>query len=172
MMSLPEEIAIFVDELVKLLDEEIELLETRCAQLAKLSKAMSRRDDETMETLLDDIEKTQELQIRTDSRLHAARHALAESFGWSLEQTRLAKLIEELPDQFASEVDYRRKRIVLLSDQLKRRHMETVVVVTECARVNRLLLESLFPQTQSVTTYGTQGKSSWQLDVGLVDVES
>ena len=161
-----------VDELVVLLDREIELLDKRHAQLEELSRATVRRDDEVLDPLLEQIERTQQVQTRTDLKLQALRSTLAATLGWAVAETRLARLIERLDGPRAAELDYRRQQIILLSERLKRQHMATVLVVTECARINRMLLESFFPEKRAVTTYGARGQSSWGLDVGLVDVES
>ena len=172
MTDLPQGIAGLVEELIRLLDEQIELLDVRCSQLAALSDATTRRDDEALEALLADIESAQQHQTGADTKLQALRNALANAAGWPVEQMRLALLIEHLPDQQSTAVDYRRQQIILLTDRLKRQHMETALILSECARVNRLLLEALFPETRSVTTYGAKGENSWGQDRGLVDVES
>ena len=172
MSSLPQGAGDLVDELTALLDEEIELLELRCSQLGTLTSATLERNDDVLETVLREIEKTQQRQVATDLKLQALRDAFAEALGWSVEEMRLSQLADSLPPAQGSAVRYRRRQIVLLSDKLKRQHIETVVVVTECARVNRMLLESLFPKAGAVTTYGARGQRSARLDTGLVDVES
>jgi len=172
MTVLPEGIAGLVDELIRLLDDEIHLLEHRCVQLAALSQATLQRDDERLEGLLDEIEQAQHTQAQTDLRLQALRSALAEFFDWPVAQMRLSRLIEELSGDRRPKLAYRREQILLLSERLKRQHLETTLVVAECARINRLLLESLFPELRNDTTYGGHGESSWDPDVRLVDVET
>ena len=84
---------------------------------------------------------------------------------------KLSKLIEQLDDEHRLGVNYRREQIVLLAEQLRRRHVETAMLLMESARVNRMLLESLFPQSEPVNTYGTEGAQSWRPDAGLLDAE-
>ena len=172
MIAFPEGLAGLVDELINLLDLEIELLDRRFVQLVGLSEATLEVDKKALEALLEQIEQTQHDQSRTDLKLQALRGALAEALDWLLDQLRLARLVEALSAPLAGEVSYRRQQIILLSDRLKQQHMETALVLTKCARVNRLLLESFFPDRQRVTTYGARGECSWGLDAGLVDVES
>jgi len=168
----PERIAALIGELTTVLDEEIGLLERRCDQLRDLAEATLQRDDDGLEALLDRVERALETQAATDLKLQALRNALADAFGWSIPQMRLARLIEELPGRLAAEISYRREQILLLSERLKDQHVRTALVVSECARINRLLLESFFPEGRRVTTYSSTGASSWGLDTGLVDVES
>lgn len=172
MIQPAEQIAPLVDELVESLDSEASLLELRCAQLEDLSTAALQRDEEAMEELLARIERTQLDQVRTDAKLESVRGALAAKVALPVEQLRLAWLVEQLPAAQSTVLASRRRRIIELTEQLQRRHMETAVVITECARVNGMLLESFCPSMRSVTTYGAGGKSNGRWDGGLVDVES
>ena len=49
--------------------------------------------------------------------------------------------------------------------------MRTVMLLGECARINRMLLEAMFPHSEGVVTYGAGGAEPWQPDAGLVDAE-
>ena len=168
----PERIAALIVELTTVLDEEIGLLERRSAELADLAEATLQRDDDRLEVLLDEVERTLEVQNATDLKLQALRNALADALGWPVSQMRLSRLIEELPGGLAGEISYRREQILLLSGRLKDQHLRTALVVSECARINKLLLESFFPDGGGVTTYNSSGASSWGPESGRVDVES
>ena len=172
MTDMPERALALVDELVKMLDREIDLLDLRCIQLAGLSRASIDRDDEGMESLLAEIENTQFRQESTDRELHSLRRGLADLLGWPISQTRLGVLTGALSGDRRDAVADRRRQIVALIAQLRRQHMSTSLVVAESARINRMLLESLCPQSRQVTTYGVRGESSWRGDSPLVDVES
>ncbi|MBL7133818.1 MAG: hypothetical protein ISS78_06950 [Phycisphaerae bacterium] len=161
-----------IDELLKTLDQEIDLLDLRCVQLAALSRASIERDDETMESLLRDIETTQQRQDSTDRELNSIRRMLADLLALPRAEMRLAMLVEVLDGPQRTAVAGRRQAIVTLMEQLKRQHMDTALVVAESARINRMLLESLCPQSRQVTTYGVRGERSWRPESPLVDVES
>jgi len=172
MNALPDSALALVDELIKMLDREIDLLDVRCLQLAGLSRASIERDDEAMETLLAEIETTQLRQESTDRELDSLRRSLAGLLGWPVARTRLGALLEVLPDGRRDALAARRDRIAALVDQLRRQHMSTALVVAESARINRMLLESLSPQSRRVTTYGVRGQTSWRPDAPLVDMET
>ncbi|MCD6364946.1 MAG: hypothetical protein J7M14_03640 [Planctomycetes bacterium] len=161
-----------VKELTALLDEEIELLDLRCSQLSQLCSATLHRDEDVLEKLLGEIERTQQRQEVTDLRLQAMRASLAGCFGVEPREMRLARLIELLAGEQAAAVDCRRRQMILLIDKLRRKHMETALIISECARLNHMLLESLMPGAPAVTIYGARGESAWCSDIGLVDVES
>lgn len=160
-----------VEELQALLDEEIALLDLRRGQLEELSKAIIRRDNDRLEQVLEEMERTQRIQAATDSRLNALRSALGAALGWQVAEVRLSRLIGELPADARPALEHRRGRIVALADRLRQRHLETAMLLTECARINQRLLEGLLPRGQELTTYGAEGPSAWRQDAGWTDQE-
>ena len=160
-----------IEQLLSLLDEDISVLNLRCSQLESLSQAILHRDDETLDDLLNEMEKAQQVQTITDVKLRAIRQAIANAVGRDVKELRLSRLIGELTAEQNLALDYRRQQIVLLTEKLRRQHLETAVVLSECARVNRMLLETLFPEGSTVTTYSTDGANPWRPDVGLVNAE-
>jgi len=160
-----------ITELLAILDEEIALLNKKHDELEVLRGAIVERDDELMEKVLGEMERTAREQAATDVKLDALRNVFAGRLGWRKEETKLARLIEALPESQRSAVDYRRQQIVLQAERLRRRHMETAVLLMESARINRLLLETLLARGEPVTTYGAKGPRSWRADTGLLDAE-
>ncbi len=172
MNALPPGALALIDELVHVLDREVALLDLRCIQLAGLSRASIERDDETMETLLREIETTQLSQESTDREIDAVRQRLANLLDWPVDRTRLGSLVGALEGPRQQAVSRRREQIMTLMSRLKHQHMATALVVAESARINRMLLASLCPQSSEVTTYGVAGERSWRPASPLVDVES
>lgn len=160
-----------VAELTELLDEEIALLTARLEQMELLSAAMVSLDDDAMEPVLERMERTQSQQQQTDNRLAQVRESLASLAGLPVRQMRLSRLVRELPEAMGRQVERRRDRLVELSDELRRHHLQTVLLLAESARINRLLLDTLFPASEPVTTYDTGGADQWRPDTGLVDTE-
>lgn len=161
-----------VDSLGPLLDEEIALLDVRRSQLASLCAAIVDRDDDAVERLLEQIERAQELQAATDRRLDALRQYLGEQLACPQDDRRLSALIERLPEDQRAPLAERRERIIDLAERLQLEHMRTVILLGECARINRLLLESLFPDAEGLQMYSATGADAWQPETGLVDTES
>ncbi|HUT02244.1 MAG TPA: flagellar export chaperone FlgN [Phycisphaerae bacterium] len=159
------------DELARLLEAESALLDLRRSQLASLCGAIIDRDDEAVERLLDQVERAQELQSATDRELDVLRRQWAERLGCPPEEVKLSRLIAALPEPLRGALAEQRQQIIERAEGLQREHMRTVMVLTECARINRLLLESLFPESQGVTTYSAAGSDPWRPEAGLVDAE-
>lgn len=160
-----------VEEMLPVLNEEIALLTLRRAQLETLSKALIENDDKALERLLAEMEETQQIQADTERKLQALRAALANAVGCDPNRLRLASLMERLDDEHRAMLDYRRQRIILLVKAVRAQHLRTTMHLLESARINRMLLEGLFPRTQSVGTYDVHGSSCWHPDGGLVDAE-
>jgi len=160
-----------LSELNAVLDEEIALLSLRRSQMKLLSGAILDRDDAAVERILDEIERTGELQAQTDAKLGNLRNSLAGEFGCQPEQMRLSRLLEAMSGQDRQALQQRRQMVAQLAGELQRQHLETAVVVFECARINRLLLECLCPSGGSVSTYGADGVGAWCSEGGLVDTE-
>jgi flagellar biosynthesis/type III secretory pathway chaperone len=68
-------------------------------------------------------------------------------------------------------VHSRRSRIIQLVAAIRQTHMHMVLLLTECMKVNRLLMEHLFPQAQGLALYGSSGHKRWRQSPGLVDAE-
>ena len=166
-----------IAELLDLLDEEIVLLDLRRRQFEALSEAIAMRDNDRLEVLLEEIERTLEMQTGVDAKLKILRASLAEEMAGPGraplrdEEVRLSDVARRLGGKRRRAIEDRRAEIVRLAGELRTQHLRTAVLLTECGRINRLLLEAVFPHSRSVTTYSEGGSSSWRPDTGLVDAE-
>ena len=161
-----------IDELLAILDEEIELLEQKRSQLANLSEALVSTDDAATESLLKLIERTEHTQTRVDLKLQDVRKTLAGVFGYDdAKALRLSVLVTELPDAQASAVNDRRERLAQQVGNLRRQHLQTAMLLIECSKVNRMMMECLLPAGEAVTTYDATGTNLWRNGAGLVDKE-
>jgi hypothetical protein len=160
-----------IGQMLGILDEEISLLALRRDQLEQLSRTILDRDDTAMERLLDEIEQAQQAQASADARLDAARAALAAELDVPAGELKLSGLVRRLPPHLALAVDYRRRQIIDLAQAVRRKNLEAAIILSECARINHLLMQSLFPAERSVTTYRQGGSSTWRSGAALVDAQ-
>lgn len=158
-------------ELLSLLEEEIELLRVRTRQFDELYDAILHRRDERMESLLEAMTDAQHRQVDLDGKLQTLRTIFARALGVEENTIRLSRLIDWLDGTHATDLRNQREQIILLAERLKKKHLTTAVLLSESARINRMLLEGLLPKADSVTTYGTGGTKPWQMNSGLVDAE-
>ncbi len=160
-----------VRELLILLDEEIQLLRLRVGQFDELYEVTLRRGSERVDLLLEEMVLAQQRQIDLDAKLQAGRGMIARSVGCPRRELKLSMLIEMLEDVQARELEHKRQQIILLAERLKRRHLDTAMLLSESIRVNRMLLEGLLPASGTVTTYNTGGAKGWRDGTGLLDAE-
>jgi len=160
-----------IGELESVLDEEILLLEQKARQLADRGAAILDRDDDSLGRLLEEVEQTTQRQQAADLRLQALRNTLAEVLELPAKQVRLATIAETVDPAQRQRIEYRRQQIILLAEQVQKKHLETALLLSECARINQLMLESLFPQRQEVSTYRPDGRELSHTDASLLDTE-
>ena len=102
----------------------------------------------------------------------ALRGELAAAAGRPREQMRLSALIGCLDGPAAEALGRQRARVIDLAGKLQQEHLRAVLLLNECARINRMLLASLMPHCQTVTTYSPDGTDDWRAGSGLLDAES
>jgi len=169
-LSLPE-VRARTARLLEALDGEIVLLARRQEQMAALSEAIVQRDEGRLEALLAEVAGTLSAQAEADERVRALQAELARRLGCPPETARLGLLAERVGGREGSEMQSRRDRIVELADGLRRQHLRTSVLLTECARVNRRMLETLCPAARGVSTYDSGGREHWRPETGRVSAE-
>jgi hypothetical protein len=158
-----------VDELRAVLQEQSDALGRRSQQLAELSECVRSSDNDRMESLLVRMDEAQALQAAADDRLEAARRRLAEALGRPPGQVRVADLLVGLPAASAAGLAGLRSRIVDQVQRLRRQHLQAAVLLSESARINRLLLRCLLPHRPAVTLYDRGGPSRWGAGEGLLN---
>jgi flagellar biosynthesis/type III secretory pathway chaperone len=160
-----------LDELLSVLDAELGLLDVRRDQLSRLgSIVLDRRMDEAP-PLLEDIEQTVRDQQRVDIRLAASRATIANHLGVDAEHLRLSQIVDLVDSRRAVEIDYRRQQIIHQTRAIQKENMRVSMMISEIGKLNRLMLEAIFPQQTRVTTYGSAGSQTWQTSQSLVNAE-
>ncbi len=159
-------------ELANLLDTEIKILDLRGRQMVAMRRHISDRDDAALGSLLAEIEETRDFQETSQYELLAIHRVLAQVFCYEGDgEMRLSWLIPQLSPNDQTLISYRRQQIVELSAVLHREHTHTSMLLRECMRINRLLLENLLPRDETAGTYEAGGRAAWRPQVGLVDTE-
>lgn len=171
MKANPVPIEALARELTGLLDEQIALLTLRASQLDALATLLVERNDRAMERLLEQMTQSQALQADTDRRLADARAALAAALDCDVRAVRLSALESRVGEGLAEALGFRRKQLAGLADQVRHKHLRTALLLVECARINRMLIEGLFGRTGACRTYDPSGAAAWDTDAGLVDAE-
>ena len=157
--------------MLAVLDEEISLLVLRQSHLERLWAAILGRDDSAMEKLLEEMEEAQHKQEATDMGVEKLRKSLAGLLGYDQEELQLGDLAKNLPGELGSAVGHRRQQIVSLLEKAREQQLKTSLLLYESSRINRLVLSTIFPQSEPVVTYDQEGQNLWRSETGLIDSE-
>jgi len=160
-----------VQRLTDSLDRQIELLGIRSDELDALSECICANDNDRMEQLLAEMALSRQRQDQADREFKDARDELAGHLGWQVGKTRLERLLNMVGEPARRVLAQRRLQVADLAETLRRKHRRTTVLLAECARINRLLVDCLLGDDQRVTVYGATGTRHWRGSGSLMDTE-
>jgi len=158
-------------ELLAALEAEAGLLQHRLAQIARLSQAILHPAPSRLEEVLAEMEQTHRDQQKVDERLESARSALAAAMGRPARELTLSKLAQRWEGPQRRALEERRRQLLHLTRIVRHENYKASVLLSESARINRLILERLWPGGQSVTTYNAGGAEAWRSESGLFEAQ-
>ncbi len=160
-----------VDELLDVLDKDIQRLQESLSRLNELRSLVVKRDDTNLGKLLEGIQTGSDSYKCNELKRQSIREELAAVFGCNLEQMTLSVLEDELTGEKKAQVAERKAMLRLLTDRLKKEHISTAMLLSDCARFNNVLLKSIFEIGRSGTiTYDSKGFTRSQTDGGFVNL--
>ncbi|MHC4572543.1 MAG: flagellar export chaperone FlgN [Planctomycetota bacterium] len=161
-----------VDELLAVLDTDVRHIQESLSRLNELRSLVIKRDDEALGKLLERIRGDSDGYTANGARRNSIRSELATALGCSLEQVTLASLETALPKEKIDQVKQTRARLKSLTEELKKEHASTALLLSECARFNSLLLNSILGLGQTgVLTYGSDGAAKRQAHRVFVNLQ-
>ena len=147
-----------VAALLDVLDEDIQHVEASLARLDTLRKLLIKRDDVALGALLEEIRGQGESRPAVDRRRQELRRELASSLGWQENEVTVTNLLDHVTEDLGATLAERQKRLQNLIVRLKREHTLTAMLILDCRRFNRSLLQVFFgPAGQTGTTYNATG---------------
>jgi hypothetical protein len=161
-----------VEELLVVLDEDIRQIEQNLSRLNELRSLVIKRDDVALGRLLERIQAESDDSRSHELKRQSIRKELANALGWSFEQMTLSALEASLTNNKKDQVTKRKMKLVALIKELKKEHLSTTLLLSECARFNRMLLKSVFNLGSTGTIhYGSNGATREQTDMSLVNLQ-
>jgi len=160
-----------VDELLVVLDNDIQYISRSLSHLDQLRSLVIKRDHEELGRLLENIRKEADIGTVNELKRQSIRKQLAAALDCRADQLRLSMLKSLLPKEMAAQVSRRREQLLDLTEQLRRQYQSTAMLVSECARLNRMLLDSVFNlRTADAVTYDANGTPARQTDTAFVNL--
>jgi uncharacterized membrane protein YgaE (UPF0421/DUF939 family) len=133
-----------VDKLLACLDKDIQQIKQNISYLNEMRSMIIKRDEVALGKLLQTVQDTSEVYKDNETDRQSIRKELADFLGCSIGQITLSKVEESLPETSKNKVIEARENLRLLIEELRKEHSSTVMLVSECARFNKLLLKSIF----------------------------
>ena len=161
-----------VDALLACLDKEIQHLQTGLLQLDELRQSIIKRDDNALGRLLEKIQQDVENHRRLEQNRQSIRQELAAAFGCGLKRMTLSALETMLPKERKDQVKQRKEKIRTFIEQFRKEHLSTAILLSECARFNKMLLKSIFNLSKAESLfYTSNGAAKRQTDVALINLQ-
>ena len=161
-----------VDELLEILDRDIRHTEKSLLWLNELRSSVVKRDDAASGKLLESIRAESDSYRSNELKRQSIRKELANTLGWNVEQVTLSALEAILPEEQKTQIAERKDKLRALTEELKKEHLSTALLLSECARFNSILLKSIFSFGKTETiTYNSKGSTKRQNEMALVNLQ-
>jgi len=160
-----------VDELLAVLDKDIQHIEESLSRLNELRSLVIKRDDTALDKLLRSIRAETDGHVGNEQQRQNVRKDLANALDCPIEQMTLSALEAILPEERKAQIIDRKAKLKTLIEQLKKEHLSTALLLSECARFNRLLFRAIFDLGKTGTVmYSPSGQAKSPTDMTLVNL--
>jgi len=167
-----------VNELLAVLDKDIQHIQDSLSWLNELRSLVIKRDDAALSKLLQRIRAESDSYVRNDQQRQSLRKDLANALSCRVEQITLSRLMAILPEEKKAQGGSRRAgsltnikaKLTALVEQLKKEHLSTSLLLSDCARFNNLLLRAIFDLGKAGTIYNPKALAKRQTDTAFVSL--
>jgi dGTP triphosphohydrolase len=165
-----------VEEMLDCLDIDIKHIEKNLAHLNEMRGLVIKRDDAALQKLLDCIQAESESYKEHESKRQMIRKKLADSLDCAVNNITLTMLGKKLPETKSILVREKRAHLKSLVEDFKTEYTSTIILLSECARFNKILIKSIFNAGKTDSVYykanGTvsehkEDDNSWLVNCGL-----
>jgi hypothetical protein len=161
-----------LEKLLACLDNDVRHIEQSLSQLNELRRLVIKRDDAALGELLENIQAQSDRHRTQEQSRQSIRQDLAGAFGCDVGQMTLSALQQKLPQAKKKQLNEVRTKLKSLVAELRKEYLSTVLLLSECSRLNSLLLRSVFNfgRTGQVT-YNANGATRRQTDAAFVNLQ-
>ncbi len=170
MKATDERLNSLADELLSVLGDDIRHIKLILERLDALRAAVVRRDEQGLKCLLEDAMNEQTTYGLIEQKREMIRKEMARLLGCKISDMNLSKLGSELAGPKRDSVDQTQQELKVLCEKLRKEHMATSILLTECARFNDKLVRRILGGGCETVTYNDRGNASRQLQRGMVSI--
>ena len=160
-----------VDELVAFLDFQSEHLDKMLGFLDAFRKALIRRDLPVLQEMQSQLAQEEDMRMQLDQSRNVLQRKLAGFIGCAAEDVCLSSLQGLVDPPFEEKIRKRQQSLIRQIHHLQEQHLATELLLRECSRMNRRLLETVIGGGEKGKTYDARGRSSWNACQGLMNVK-
>ena len=161
-----------VDELLVCLEIDLRHMRESLSDLDELRSLVIKRDDTSLEKLLENIQAKSSRYANHESHRQSMRKELADILCFDFEKMTLSALKAHLPEAKREQVTRMQRQLRELTGELKKEHLRTTLLLSECARFNSLVLRSIFDLGQTgAVYYNSSGATKRQMDTAFVNLQ-
>lgn len=161
-----------VSQLLAVLDRDIQNIHINLSRLNELRSFVVKRDNASMQKLLEGIQSESNSYKENDSERRRLREELANILGCSFKEMTLSRIETKLSAEKKNEVTERKIKLKTLAEKLKKEHLSTVMLLTDCARFNSMLLKGILELGHARTiTYSPKGLAERQSSSAFMNMQ-
>ncbi|HAL45280.1 MAG: hypothetical protein A2Y12_11050 [Planctomycetes bacterium GWF2_42_9] len=146
--------------LISILDSDIQNILNNLSRLNELRGFVIKKDEASLQMLLGTIQMESSSYKENEFARHQVRQELAQIWGCTFEEMTLTKLESELSGEIRNEVVQKKWQLKTLTSKFKLEYANTLKLLTNCARFNKMLLKSILAiGNKNTVTYGPTGRT-------------
>lgn len=161
-----------INELAACLDNDCQHIHDTISQLNELRELIIKRDDTALGKMLDTLPAKSEDYRKNESRRQTIRDELAKELDCPVEKITLSALEENVSEISRIKLTERKSRLKSLIEELRKEHLSIALLLNECARINNMLLKSIFNMCKTdVVSYDSKGATKKHTDTAFVNLQ-
>ena len=161
-----------LDQLLEVLDADAEQMNRNLRWLEQLRELLVKRDEKALHRLLQHIQAQSSKHQETETRRCQLRNELARAMACSADKVTLSMLAESVCQPRSSRITEKKHTLNELAARLKREYFTTTMLIADCSRFNRHLLDTVFGFNRNKnTTYSIRGQKRQNTESSIVNLK-
>ena len=157
-------------QLNEFLDEQAESIRRTLRQFDVLRGAVIHRDEAMMTELAEQVDAQNQERQEADKRREALCRQLGELLGCDARQVNITAICGLLDSEDRAELEDKRRVVKELVSRLKIEREGTELLLRECERMNRAILNEMMGSGRRTMTYTRRGVTQNEAPGGMMSV--
>ena len=165
------EISQKTQDLLGVLERDVEHIGRTVSYLNELRGLVIKRDEKALGRLLDAIRTESQEYAGNEQRRNLMRKEMAEALGCRPEELTLTFLKKSASGQALTAIAEVQQKLKTMVKRLQREYTATVTLISDCARINSLLLKTVFERNlPGLVCYDSAGLTKRQGDAAFMNM--